>query len=335
MTARCAKCQQVFEAGCYGRQFCPHCGSELMFAPPARSPHSRPPPDSSGEPSAPPADLEAGTLSDQVAELPSYCGAEPPVGAEASGGSAPPSPRAAQPPVTGGGFTPPPPGPPAGDGLQDQSTPWEQRSQLGFLPALFETVKRSATDPVNFFGRMRVDNVDGAASYYWLVAGVGGVSVQLRQAAISALHLGGAWLPRAIGLGHLSHGGPLFHVGLGVAVLLLAPVFLYMGAAILHLFAMVLRSGGNGFNATLRAVAYASGPNLLAAIPWGGAFVGGIWTLSLLVIAVWKLQRTSVGLAVGVVLVPMALLLCFLAVAAMWIVVASTAPGDCSNCGGP
>jgi predicted nucleic acid-binding Zn-ribbon protein len=96
MMARCAKCQQVFEAGRYGRQFCPHCGSELMLAPPARSPQSRP-----------------------------------------------------SPPLSGGAFTPPPPGPPAGDGLQDQSTPWEQRSQLGFFPALFETVKRSATDPVN------------------------------------------------------------------------------------------------------------------------------------------------------------------------------------------
>ena len=261
--------------------------------------------------------------------------AEPPGdrGAEPPGGFAPPPSRGFPPPVTGSGYTPPPPASaPPGDGPQDQSTPWEQRAQLGLFPALFATVKRSATDPVNFFGRMRVDNADGAISYYWLVAGVGAVAGQMWQAGFTALNFGRHRVSSDNPMAALMNGGPLLYVGLGLAVLLLAPVFLYIGAGILHLSAMVLRSAGNGFNATLRAVAYAAGPNLLAIIPLCGALIGGIWTLVLLVIAIWKLQRTSVGLAVAVVLLPMALLFCCACVAA--IAIGAAAGGALSHFGG-
>jgi hypothetical protein len=173
-------------------------------------------------------------------------------------------------------------------------------------------VKRAATDPVNFFGRMRVDNADGALSFYWIVAGVGAFFAQLWQAGLTAVtSLGSVGsLPADNPMAALSRLGPLVYVGLGVAVLILAPLFLYLGAGIMHLSAMVLRSSSRGFNATLRAVAYAAAPNLLAVIPICGGIIGGIWSLVLMVIAIWKLQRTSVGLAVAVVLLPLVLALC-------------------------
>ncbi len=297
MMARCAKCQQVFKTERYGRQFCPLCGAEVMLQPPGEAP---PPAARPEEPSSP---------------------------APAEGGAPPPG-GTVTPPPSNGGLGLPPAGPPSGRSTGGGSSPWERRGELGFFPALFETLKGSMTDPVKFFEQMRVDNADGAVTYYWLVAGVGAVAGQLWQALFALLKSGAASRmtsdnPMAAWVNSMANLPPLAHVGMGIAALVLAPVFLYIGAGIVHLSAMLFRSAGNGFNATLRAVAYAAGPSLLGIIPACGAFVGGIWSLVILVIAVWKLQRTRPGLAAGAVLLPIGLLFCCLCIGAVAIGVAA------------
>lgn len=293
MMARCAKCQQVFQTDRYGRQFCPLCGAEVMLQPPGGAP----PPPAAPPPSAPSSPAPPGPAAAPSGEA----GVPPP-----SGGFVPPA---------GGGFGPPP----GGEVILGESTPWERRSELGFFPALLETLKRSMTDPVRFFERMRVDNADGAVSYYWLVAGIGGLFAQLWQAAFSALKIGATSSFSSFPvtdnpMASWANLGPMAQVGAGLVALALAPVALYISAGIFHLSAMLFRSAGSGFNATLRAVAYAAGPSLLGVIPACGSLIGAVWMLVLLVIAIWKLQRTSVGLAVGTVLAPMALLLCCLCI---------------------
>lgn len=284
MMARCAKCQQVFQTERYGRQFCPACGAEVMLQPPGG-------PQPPSEPAAPPAGEK---------------GVPPPPG---SGFTPPPA----------GGFGLPPGGLPRGEADELESSPWERRGEIGFFPALLETLKRSATDPAHFFERMRVDNADGAVSYYWLVGGLGGLFGQLWQAVFAALKIGanrGGDIPMPA-WASFANMGPMSHLGMGIAALLLAPVFLYIGAGIFHFSAMLFRSAGNGFNATLRAVAYSAGPGLLGVIPACGAVIGGIWSLIIMVIALWKLQRTSAGLAAGAVLLPLGLLLCCVCIGAL------------------
>jgi hypothetical protein len=286
MLAKCANCQHVFRTETYGLQSCPNCGAELMVHGPGGEGQPQPP--TSGTPEAGGA-WGGGEVSESSTGLPP--------------GGAPP----------GGGL--PPFG---GDGPQDQPTPWEQRDRLGFFPALVETIKRSFVDPVGFFGRMRIDNADGAISYYWLLAGFGTLVGQLWQAALAAVGVGAP----AGGDGPFAtfgqSGGPLFHLMAGVIVAALSPIFLFISAGIIHLCAMLFRSAERGFNATLRAVAYSSGPAILYIIPMCGGLIGGIWTLVLIVIGVWKTQRSSVGQAVGAVLVPVMLLVCCVCGAAIF-----------------
>jgi hypothetical protein len=187
------------------------------------------------------------------------------------------------------------------------STPWEERPSI---TSLIETIKASFVDPTRFFGRMRVDNTAGALSYYWIVSAFGVIVGQLWSAAfaLAGISFGGAGATAEGFPAALSGPGGALLIGFGSA--LIAPVILFIVAGIIHLGAMIFRSADHGFNATLRSVAYASGPAILQAVPFCGGPIGGIWSLVLMVIGIWKTQRTSVGAAVGAVLLPAALAMC-------------------------
>jgi hypothetical protein len=260
MIARCAQCQEVFTAETFGRQHCPRCGAELMLNPPKGS---------SPDPGAP--------------------------GPEAGEGPPPAPPPDAS-------LKLPPAGPTDAEGPQDQSTPWEERATRGPGTAYVETLRKSMLEPVAFFTRMRVDVAEGAVKYFWINAGIGGFSAELWQALLSVTRRGqsfpmtlpnGEPIPFAEAFSAMN--SPSTHLVMAVAMLLLAPVGLYLWSGLLHLGALIFGAAGNGFLATRKAVAYASGPNLLQLIPCCGGLLALGWYLVLLVIGIWKAQRTSVG----------------------------------------
>ena len=100
-------------------------------------------------------------------------------------------------------------------------------------------------------------------------------------------------------------------VGVGslLGSLLLYPLVLLAGAAIVHLAAMLFGAAKNGYGATVRAFAYAAGPNLLGIIPCFG-ILAGIYGLVLAIFGISSLQETSTGKAAGIVLLPIAVMIC-------------------------
>lgn len=290
MLAKCAKCQHVFSTDHYGQNLCPACGTELMLAQPGGS--------GGQPPSAPGGDARQaseGETSGEWQSAPDRFGpASTPFGQAGAMPGAVAGPwQAAEAPL----------GP----------TPWEERATRGLFAAYAETLKRSFADPVKFFGSMRVDNMDGAISFYWINAAIGAIVGYFWQALFAVVSSGSnANLPAEHPLAQYAdfQPGPLLYLGLGVAVAVFAPVALFLSAGIYHLGAMLFKTANNGFNATVRSVAYASGPALLAIVPFCGSAIGGVWTLALVVIGLWKTQRGSVGGAVGAVLVPIAVAAC-------------------------
>ena len=302
MIAKCARCQYVFTTDRYGRQFCPSCGAELVLPAPAGTP---PPagPASQPAPAAPaPAPSSAHCAAHPERAAASVCAR---CGAFACSECLEP----------GSDGQPQCPACRGRDGAVEP-TPWEERGQRGLVMAYFETVKRSFVDPVRLFERMRVDNSEGALSYYWINFAVGGVVGQAWQALSAAVGLnwpGGApQLPEGHPLAAWAslQGSPWFNLALGLAFALLAPVSLYLNAGVFHLGLMLFKGARNGFDATLRAVAYASGPTLLQLVPLCGGVIGGIWVLVLTVIGLSRTQRTSTGVAIAAVLVPLVVLSC-------------------------
>jgi DNA-directed RNA polymerase subunit RPC12/RpoP len=287
MLARCARCQGTFSTDRYGRQSCPHCGAELILPPPPGTPET---------PEAPPP-------------------AEPPRGAAPAGGEPPPP----QPGPPAGGFGPAPQPPPGGAWGAPPSpglpSPFADRARTGFLAGFFHTWKLVATQPESFFARVRPDQAWSAILFGVLASTVGNAMASLYawltgQQTLVALEEMIAKMPedraqiariyeRALAADAL--------LAQALAAPLVTLVLIYVVAAIVHLLLVLFRGANRGFDATVTAVAYASGLLLLLAVPGCGALLAGVWGLVSLVIGLGAVQRCGSGKAAAAVLAPLVL----------------------------
>jgi hypothetical protein len=100
-----------------------------------------------------------------------------------------------------------------------------------------------------------------------------------------------------------------------VAQVVLSPlitlIFIYLGAAVLHLLLTLFRGASRGFDATLTLVAHTSGLLLLLALPGCGGFLAGVWGLVAAIVGLAAVQRCGAGKSAASVLAP-AVLLCVL-----------------------
>jgi hypothetical protein len=102
--------------------------------------------------------------------------------------------------------------------------------------------------------------------------------------------------------------------GMTLAQIFLAPLFavvgIYVNAAIVHVLLLLFRGAPRGFDATLTVVGYATGLQLLLAVPGCGGLVAAVWFLVVLIIGLGEAQRCGAGKAAAAVFAP--LLLAFL-----------------------
>ena len=319
MLARCARCNGTFTTERYGRQTCPHCGAELILPPP---------PGTTPEPEPPQAPAPPAGAAPQPPQPP-----PPPQGGfgPPPGGYGPPpgwGPPPYGPPPGGGGWGPPPPGGPG------QPAPFAERARLGFVSAFFETWKLVATQPEQFFARVRIDQTWTAVLFGVIASTVGNAAAAVYsylsgKQAMVAIEQMVQKMPEDQAkffelYSHALTGGAL------LAQVILAPVLafigIYVGAAIVHLLLLLFRGAGRGFDATLTAVAYVTGLNLLLAVPACGSLIAVVWSAVALIIGLAAVQRCGTGRAALAVLAPLALV-CVCACAAAGIAIPTLLKG--------
>jgi hypothetical protein len=327
MIARCARCQGTFTTERFGVQTCPHCGSEILLSDPGQA----------GAPAAPPpAPPPVGPASTAPGQEPAW-GAPPP----GVSGSRPPEPPPAAPP-----WAPPPP-PPYGQGgppygppggypppgygyrpppAPELPSPFADRAALGFLAAFWQTTKLVATQPAEFFRRVRIDQPGAAVLFGVLASTVGSAFASLYAFAQTKLMMGGKnpfadaisqlpadapdWARRVMGWAQDQAEQAGSAAGL-LQSLALAPVSavvsIYLSAGIFHLVLLVLKAAPRGFNATLTVVAYAHALMLVGMLPFCGGVVALVWMVVVLIIGLGEAQRCGAGKAAAAVFSPLAL----------------------------
>lgn len=214
---------------------------------------------------------------------------------------------------------PPPPGPGGGAAAPDVrgALPWERQAEIGFLPALLETLRESLFHPAAFFRTVDPRGpILAALVFAVLMAVIGGVFHVLWQLAMQAPW---AVLPLGAGAGPDLFATPVAGMALLLFTPLYVPLFLVVVAGIEHLILLALGGPSRGFPGTLRVLAYGSGPQVFAIVPLCGWLLQIGWTLVLNVIGLREAHGIQTGKAVAVVLIP--LLLCSIAVATVVVLV--------------
>lgn len=198
---------------------------------------------------------------------------------------------------------------PGGFDQQRTGPAWEQRAQLGFFPALWQTIKGVLLDPNLTFANMKRDGGLGAPlGFNVLLRWICGLaSLFYFYGSMASLMSNDALPPemRQMFQTFFASGGMMLWIGLAVFM----PLFILLGtfiyAGILHLSLMICGGAKQNFETTVRTFCYVMGASaVFQVIPACGAQIGGIWGLVCLCMGIAKTHEIGVGRAVCGVLLP-------------------------------
>lgn len=190
-------------------------------------------------------------------------------------------------------------------GQQVGGIPWEDR-QAGFFGDLWATIKQVIFSPGIFFDRMPISGGFKGPLVFGVITGsIGTILSMFWQLAgmLLGIGLGG-------GMGDLFPATMM--VGVMVGFMVLSPIFialaLFIGAVFMHLFLIIVRGAGGGYQATFRVLAYAAAPNLFNIVPFLGGFVAAIWSLVLLFMGLKRAHDISMlRVFLAVIVIPFVL----------------------------
>ncbi|WP_242343112.1 YIP1 family protein [Anaeromyxobacter terrae] len=219
-------------------------------------------------------------------------------------------------PPPGGGWGPPPAGPPGPQG-PEAPAPFAERKQRGLFSSFLETLKLVATQPGAFFRRVRVDQPGSAVLFAVIAYTVGTLFQGLYNLATGSRV---AEIVESVAENMPEEQARYLRMYVeslsgssAIAQVVLAPlaalVGVYLWAAIVHGILLLVRGAPRGFGATLTAVGYAAGLNVLLIVPGCGGFLALVWSVVAMIIGLGETQRCGPGKSTLAVLSPLLLVL--------------------------
>lgn len=186
--------------------------------------------------------------------------------------------------------------PPAGPGI-----PWETEQSFG---SLVETMKRLLLEPAQTFQVAVPDlSMTSAFLFAMILSTAGGLLAMGPQ-----LMLGGGFAERLPE--QLEWLKSFSTPGLGslVSIPVGAAIGLFIEAGVVHLLLMMLGGANRSFETTVRAVAFTNGSTaLFQVVPVLGSLVALVWGLIIQAHGLKEMHQTSMGKALGAVLIPIGL----------------------------
>ena len=196
---------------------------------------------------------------------------------------------------------------PSGNETERTGPAWEQRAQLGFFPAIGQTIKMVLLDPARTFENMkRTGGLGAPLGYNVLLASVASL-VSLIFKLVFNIDLA-MFLPpelRQDSFPFLEEHRVGFLIGATITMPFLMIISTFITSAVWHLSLMICGGARQPFETTLRTNCYAMGSgSALALLPLFGGLIGFLWGLVCLCIGLAKAHEINTGRAVGAVLLP-------------------------------
>jgi len=198
---------------------------------------------------------------------------------------------------------------PSGNESLRNGPAWEQRAELGFFPAIWQTIKGVLLDPARTFETMKREGGLGAPlGFAVLLSSVGGIAAIFYSVV---LQIGtGTMLPPEARQSGMPFDPATMGIGVMVGLMVFMPLLVLIGtfiyAGIQHLSLMICSGAKQPFETTYRTYCYAAGATaVIQLVPFCGAYIAGIWAIVSLCIGLAKTHEIGVGRAVCAVLLPM------------------------------
>lgn len=182
---------------------------------------------------------------------------------------------------------------------------WEQRKELGVVPALLKTVKQILNIPSTSFRAMKKTGGFAAPLLFFVVLATLGTWMSLFCEIVMIKMSPEKFATNPFG----AQITPAVMINMRIAAMILTPLLVAVGAFItsgaIHLVVMGLCGAEKTYEATFRAYCYAVGSaSVFLLIPICGSFIYLVVALVVLVIAIREVHGTSTGMATAGVLIP-------------------------------
>lgn len=199
---------------------------------------------------------------------------------------------------------------------------WEKREELGVFAALVETIRSLLFEPARTFAAMRAEGGFGPPLLFYVilntVMGIVGVFYQAVYHSVAPPAAEQADAMTAV------YQSPLGIAGMILLMPLLAIVFAFVYAGLLHVSLWIVGGAKRPFEATFRVSAYAGGAtSVFQLLPMCGWVIALVYYLVLLVMGFVRVQHATTGRAVVAALLPF-IVCCGVAAAAVLLIVGET-----------
>lgn len=174
-------------------------------------------------------------------------------------------------------------------------------AEKSFIDGLFETLKLSALEPAEFFGRLRPTG-DIARPLFFAVIVLFTASVFGTLAMLGVENM--------LGFQHDVFGGKFDLALKGAApflTIIITPVAILAMSAVYHLLFMALGVQRYPFDVTVKLFSYAHAPRILSVFPIVGDFAGFVWSATIMAIGVREVCGIKNGKAILILLAPIVL----------------------------
>ena len=192
------------------------------------------------------------------------------------------------------------------------NSPWEGRQDTSILEGIFSTLRAVLFSPTVLFRTLAFKGgIREPLAFGLLTGAVGNMlsvfwPILLFSGGFDSLPLGQTLLA------DLNPGSVFLITLLAIPIWVIFTMFFY--AAILHLMLLIVRGGGNRFEATFRVVAYSHAAQAWCIIPVVGSWIAGIWQLVVQIIGLREIHETTYLKVIIAFLIPIfALIALFLA----------------------
>lgn len=188
--------------------------------------------------------------------------------------------------------------------------PWPPREGESLIETWGRTWHGAALTPRRFFAAMPRDGSLGAAILYYLSIGVpvAGAELFWRMVGVGGLP------DEAVEAGVLAAWSPLVDFLVSPVVLLLS---LFLSAGVVHAMLRLFGGASGGFTLTARVFAFAYSPQVLGVVPVIGSIAGFVWMVVVAIVGVREAHHTSTGKAAAAILIPLAIGIAFMMIAAL------------------
>ena len=178
--------------------------------------------------------------------------------------------------------------------------PWAQVKELGFFPAMKETIKGVLFKPTLFYEIMDKAGRFSIPFSFFILVSLAAVLVETSWQGVFGNPLFPAESVKPMSVDEL------------FSIMFISPLilvtYLYVTGTILHIALKLAGAATGGIGVTLRVLCYASSADLLSIVPVVGPLIGGVWKLVIVV----KGLKTAHGTTYTRVVPPVALLVLIL-----------------------